>query len=175
MASSCLVCIQSRRLSIFSSKHEQQRRRYCLPRLPDRRRHGGAAVLRRLIGPGGAWALTLLVAIHVTLNTIVFPDPPAREVLRQKIRTLTAGTPPRVIVAGDSRALSHVDPRVVASQLDLPAEDVVNIAINGCGPSCALAGYREFAGAFADRPVMILSVSFFEVNDRADPVDVELL
>jgi len=130
---------------------------------------------RQVIGPGGAYAIVLLVVIRLVMDCVVFPHPPAREILRHKTRMLTAGSRPDVIIAGDSRALRHVDPEALAHEMGLAVDRVVNVAGSGCGPACALANFREFAEDFGERPVMILSVSFYAVNDNAQLVEDELL
>jgi len=98
---------------------------------------------------------------------VVYPEPVARGCLREKVRDLTRDRRPSVLIAGDSRFESAVIPAVLAKQLGLAEEEVMNIAETACEPAAVIAAYREFAGLFAPEPLMVLNVSFFCINDGA--------
>ncbi|UCE60912.1 MAG: hypothetical protein JSU63_04005 [Phycisphaerales bacterium] len=124
-----------------------------------------AAVSARRWPRGGIIACALVAVAHVAISTWVFPHPIAREELRRKVIAIPQGQRPSLIFAGDSRAWWHIDPAVVAENVDLPAGKVVNIAINSCESSGVLAAYREFSDRFAPAPIIVISISAYSIND----------
>ncbi len=121
----------------------------------------------RLAGrlPLGALAAGLVVGLIHVLAGLAYPEPIARDSLRDKVLTLTAGGRPSLLVAGDSRAASQVIPEVLAGVLGVAGSEVVNIGTPAGEPAVALAAYREFAPRFSHRPIMLLSVGIWSVND----------
>jgi hypothetical protein len=119
---------------------------------------------------GAVTALLLVLILHVWASYVKFPQPVARERLRQRIQILTRECRPRLIVGGDSRAAWQIHPSVVAQGLRWPVEDAVSIADTNCDSSCALAAYREFADRFAPSPILLLTVSLWSVNDQGKPL-----
>ncbi|MBI4718985.1 MAG: hypothetical protein HY763_14355 [Planctomycetes bacterium] len=113
-------------------------------------------------------ALALVAAVHGLLSAWAFPCPLAREPLRRKVLALTEHGRPGLIIAGDSRAQTGVIPRVVGDGLGLPPGTAVNVALHACESSATLAAYREFATRFAPKPIVVLVVSPFSVNDAVD-------
>lgn len=149
----------------------------CVPNTIPRRRplrtRGGArtaritAILSRL--PTGALAAVLFVGLfHLLVSVWIVPHPIAREALRNKIVALTEHHRPSLLIAGDSRAQRHLIPEVVADQLGLTPDNVVNIASASCESPVVVAAYREFAGRFTSAPIMVISVSIYSINDRAN-------
>ncbi len=123
------------------------------------------AAMRKL--PLGALTGCVIVAaVHLVVSVWVYPQPVAPDYLRDKVIALTQTDRPGVLVAGDSRAGWHVIPEVVADVVGVWPEKVVNVAVgNGDGAS-TLAAYREFEHRFATSPIMLLSISFWSVNDH---------
>jgi len=107
-----------------------------------------------------------VAGVHLLVSRVLVPRPVARDFVRHKVMALTATGRARVVIAGDSRAERHIVPDVIAGQLGLPADDVINIARPACESSGVLAVYREFADRFCPSPIMLISVSMFSVNDR---------
>jgi len=123
------------------------------------------AIVRRL--PAGALFACLFVGlIHIVVSGWVVPHPVARESLRQRVIALTEHARPSLLIAGDSRAENNIMPGVVAAQVGMPIESVVNVAMVACESSAVLAAYREFSERFAHEPIVVISVSLFSVNDR---------
>jgi hypothetical protein len=119
--------------------------------------------------PCGALIAMLVVAVvHLIVATFVFPEPMPRRDVRRKLLALTRDARPQLIIAGDSRAECGLIPGMLAETLDLDPRTAINIAAPACDLPGVLAGYREFAGRFARKPIVIISVSIVEVNDRAD-------
>jgi hypothetical protein len=119
--------------------------------------------------PAGAlWACVLIGLVHLLVAKWIVPYPVAREALRDKIVALTEGGRPALLIAGDSRAERHVIPDVVAAKVGTAPAAVANIAASACESSAVLAAYREFTNRFAPAPVMVISISLFSVNDRAN-------
>ncbi len=124
------------------------------------------AVLRR-VPSGAVWAVVLVSLVHLA-GPWCLDQPVAREALRRKAKALTARASPSLVLAGDSRARAGLIPSVFAGELGLPASQVVNISETACDSSAVLFAYREFSSRFAERPVLLLGVSVFSVNDGAD-------
>lgn len=123
--------------------------------------------------PAGALLVCTLIVITHWAATRMFPKPVAQQGLREKVMALTESAKPKVIIAGDSRALQGIEPRLLAIQLQLPENEVVNIAYSAADSSAMLYAYREFSGRFVDRPIMILNSSFFSVNDATPGVMID--
>ena len=122
------------------------------------------AITRRL--PSGALAACLIITvIHFVASVLVYPYPVAPSRLRHKVLALTQNDRPSLLIAGDSRAEWHIIPDLVAERVGVPQSAVVNIAVQNCESAAVWAGYREFARRFSPRPIMLLSVSFWSVND----------
>ncbi|MCP4590300.1 MAG: hypothetical protein GY842_06130 [bacterium] len=113
-------------------------------------------------------AVVMVVLTHLVVVMWLAPHPVARTSLRQKVIALTEDSAPVLLMAGDSRAEWNLDPRIVAAALRIDPMASVNIGCRACEHSTVLAAYREFADRFADAPIMVLSVSLFSVNDRAN-------
>lgn len=124
------------------------------------------SVCRRL-PMGMIIACFLITLFHTVATCIIFPEPIARETLRQKVIALTADCRPSMLIAGDSRAETQIIPAVVAFELNLPIEEVANIAVPACESTAVLAAYREFKSRFRQKPVLLLSVSIWSVNDTS--------
>ncbi len=117
--------------------------------------------------PLGALAACLTVAVvHVVVATWVISEPVATERLRQRFLALSPQGCPSIVIAGDSRAAWQVTPETIASTLGRPPHDVVNLGLEYCESATVLAAYREFADRFAPAPIMLLSVSFWTLNDH---------
>lgn len=128
---------------------------------------------RRL--PGGLLWLPVLVLLVHGAGGVFFRQPVASETLRHRTRALTASARPALILGGDSRVQCGLDPTVIADELGLPRPQVANIA-NSAGDSTRLwCLYREFADQFTERPVILLGVSLFSVNDGAGIVPCDEL
>jgi len=127
----------------------------------------GLTIQRRVsrLPAGGLYALLFITLVHLLISHEVVPEPLAAQPLRARVLTLTRTVRPCLIVAGDSRAQVHVRPDVLATHFNLPTGATVNIGMPACGPSAVLAAYRELRDRFAPHPLMILSVSFYCVND----------
>ena len=130
-------------------------------------RAGLIALIRRL--PAGALiACTLAPLLHLVMAWIVFPEPQCSPQLRHKLLALTKNARPTVVFAGDSRMQSGANPLIVADVLGLSPKDVANIAVEGCAPSNLRAAYRTYAARFAARPVVVMNIAFFSINDSAE-------
>jgi len=94
---------------------------------------------------------------------------PLREDLVQKVHSLliAPGRTPAVIVAGDSRAHRHVIPEVLRRELGV---DAVNVAVGG-GELISVAKVLRRDALTANKPVLILSATVFQVNDGATDHD----
>ncbi len=120
----------------------------------------------RLKVPSGALAACLIVAvIHFVVAVFVYPHPVAPSRLRHKVLALTRHDRPGLLIAGDSRAEWHIIPDILAERVGVPLSEVVNIAVQNCESAAVWASYREFSRRFPPRPIMLLSVSFWSVND----------
>lgn len=112
-------------------------------------------------------AAAIVLLVHICVATWVLPNPMPRRDLRRKVLPLTRDTKPSLIVFGDSRAECGFIPDTLAASAGIEPSVVVNIATPACEPAGGAAAYRAFADRFAARPVMLLSVSLFAVNDHA--------
>jgi hypothetical protein len=85
--------------------------------------------------------------------------------LEEKICALVAHAdpPPRVIVAGDSRAERQVDPMRLGERLSVDAANVAVAATDLPQVYSALSRH----GVLEGRPLLVISVSSFQVNDGA--------
>lgn len=121
-------------------------------------------IVRRL--PAGALLACFIVLLtHLGVSRLIVPHPIAREPLRRKVIALTEFDRPSLIAAGDSRAQVHIRPGIVAQELGWPEEQVINAGLFLSEPSAVLAAYREFAHRFPPAPIILISVSFYSVND----------
>lgn len=114
-------------------------------------------------------ALCFGILVHAGA-AVLCPEPVARVDLREKIRALTTGQRPSLIVAGDSRMECGVIPAQLAESLGLDSRTAVNLSETACDPSAFMAGFREFAPRFAPEPTIVLGISFFAVNDGATDI-----
>lgn len=130
-------------------------------------RWSAIAAVWRKCPRGGLAALVIAAVVHLLVVGVMVPQPVARHELRRQIMALTEHTKPRLLLAGDSRARMQLMPSAVAETLGISVDEVINMAGDSCEPAVALAAYREFSDRFAHRPIMVLSVSIFGVNDRA--------
>ncbi|MCC7292336.1 MAG: hypothetical protein IT449_09785 [Phycisphaerales bacterium] len=122
-------------------------------------------ILRRmpraaLLGAG------LAAAMHYAIVFQVGPHPHPHRMLRQKAAALTAEHRPSVLALGDSRAEFQICPDAVATGMNREDLDPINLAMANGDSSAGLAVYRAFAPACAPRPLALLSISFFSVNDH---------
>lgn len=134
---------------------------------PEARAGSHTAIRRcaRHVPMGGVYALLFIPLVHLFIANVLVPHPLAKQPLRSKLLALTEGNRAWLLVAGDSRAQVNVRPDIVSTGLGWPAGSVVNFGMPVCEPSAVLAAYRELGDRFAAKPIMILSVSFFSVND----------
>lgn len=94
---------------------------------------------------------------------------PLDEDLVQKVHSLLIepGRVPAVIVAGDSRAQRQVIPEVLKRELGV---DAVNVAVAG-GELISVAKVLQRYALAERKPLLILSVTVFQVNDGATDHD----
>jgi len=123
--------------------------------------------------PTGALLACLIVAMIHWAAVRVSPHPIAAQGLREKVMALTTSAQPKVIIAGDSRAKCGIEPWTLASQLQLPENEVVNIGRAATGSAAMLNTYREFADRFIDKPIMLINTSVFAVNDATPRVMID--
>lgn len=117
---------------------------------------------------GAVLTLVFMLAFHLVATFLISPEARARPELREKILRLTRDCRPQVIIAGDSRAYRQVIPQMLIDRLGLDQKQVVNISLDACESSAVRAALDEFRGCFADHPILIISVSIWSVNDRAN-------
>ncbi|NLE61048.1 MAG: hypothetical protein GX616_22100 [Planctomycetes bacterium] len=122
--------------------------------------------MSRRLPVGAIWGFVIILALHGLCARVLYPRPATRVDLRRKIMALTADARPCLLIAGDSRAEQQVMPDTIASAMGLSAPQVANIAISGCEVAAVEAACSELGHRFADRPVMLVSVSVFGVSDH---------
>lgn len=122
---------------------------------------------RRL--PWGAIAAVGILGVVHLAAVLVCREPVARPVLRSKFRQLTQADP-RVVLIGDSRMKSGVQPALIERSLGLPSSSVVNLAESACDSPAITAAWKEFAPRLGHASLIVLNVSFFAVNDNATDI-----
>lgn len=110
-------------------------------------------------------SVPLAGAIHLAMVLLAGPHPEPHRMLRQKAATVLRQRQPRVVVLGDSRATYQICPGAVEAAMGESKLDLVNLSMENGDSSAALAVYRAFAHRFAPRPLVLLSVSFWSIND----------
>ena len=125
------------------------------------------ALLSARLPWGAMLAIGLIAVLHGIAAYWLVPNPVAPRELRDRVVALTRNTRPSVIIAGDSRALRHIDPAVLEVHAGLKPTTAVNVGARGCETTTVMAVYREFHHRFAQRPIMLLSASTWLFNDRA--------
>ncbi|MBN1512095.1 MAG: hypothetical protein JXB13_08780 [Phycisphaerae bacterium] len=113
------------------------------------------------------WALVWIALAHGLVSRWLLTNPLPHAFLRYKVLKLTEDVRPEILIAGDSRAERQLIPERLAAAGNLAPQAVVNIAQSACESCNARAAYMTFADRFAKRPIVLLSVSVFSVNDRA--------
>ena len=109
-------------------------------------------------------AVAIILTVHLSV-TAMFPQPVAGSFIRKQAWTgLKAGTP-AIIIAGDSRMQLGVNPDRLSERLTLPPGTTLNLAQPLGDSTTSLSAYRTFASRFAPRPVLLLGVSLFSIND----------
>ncbi|HRX84650.1 MAG TPA: hypothetical protein P5572_06475 [Phycisphaerae bacterium] len=116
---------------------------------------------------GALVALCVVIITHLIVSLAIYPEPMPRRDLRRKLAALTGRAPAQLIVAGDSRAECGILPATLAGQVGIPANRAINMGSPACDLPGVLAGYRAFANRFDPHPILIVSVSLVEFNDRA--------
>lgn len=111
-------------------------------------------------------SVPLAGAIHLAMVLLAGPHPVPQRMLRQKAATVLRQRQPSVVALGDSRATYQICPEAVEAVMRENKFDLVNLSIENGDSSAALAVYRAFAHRFAPRPLVLLSVSFWSINDR---------
>jgi hypothetical protein len=122
------------------------------------------------------WTRTLGAAVGLLLVTACAGDmllprwlaldrEPLDPGLTEKVRSLLIdpGRVPDVIIAGDSRAQRQVIPAVIEKELGV---DAVNIAVAG-GELVSVAKVVRQCALSEKRPLLIISVTLFQINDGA--------
>jgi len=124
---------------------------------------------RRSRVPRGAVAAVLIVGLtHALVARFVYPDPLPRRDVRRKLIALTGEISPKLIIAGDSRAECGLVPAIVAERMGVNTRAAINMAAPACDLPGVLAGFREFRERLDARPIVVISVSVVDLNDRVD-------
>ncbi len=110
-------------------------------------------------------SVPLAGAIHLIIVLLVGPHPEPHRMLRQKAATVLQQRQPCVVALGDSRATYQICPKAVEAAMPESKLDLVNLSMENGDSSAALAVYRAFAHRFAPRPLVLLCVSFWSIND----------
>ncbi len=115
--------------------------------------------------PTGALAACLLIlALHLLARHVLVPTPRARGALRDIFVAAAGDGMPAVVIAGDSRArLMPTDP--IADVLAQPHESGINVATIHCGTTVMRLLLLEMAPRCAPRPIVLMGVSVWSVND----------
>ena len=121
--------------------------------------------LRKLPAGGGAACLWVAL-IHGVISIGIFPQPVAREEIRDRVIAVTRDHRPSIVIAGDSRAAWQLIPEALSVVLSARPQDAVNIALKNSGTAPVAAVFRELGHRFAPSPIVVLSVSIWSVNDR---------
>ncbi|NOX57291.1 MAG: hypothetical protein GXP29_00335, partial [Planctomycetes bacterium] len=129
-----------------------------------------AAVLRRSLAyPPYAALITVgvIAVFHLIAAHLVVNQPLPDDRLLAKVRALTGDVSPVLIVAGDSRGRTGINPIQIAAALGVPQKSAVNIALPGCDTSSMRAAYRSFVRQETANPIMLMNLTIFSVNDAA--------
>lgn len=121
----------------------------------------------RPYGAGLAVLLLLLVEFGLVRNDYVWSfaeDSQTGIVDALERKVLAVREPPRVVVLGSSRIRDAVVPAVVAGELDLPLDSVVNLGLTAGRPFDSLIMYRRNRELLSQADVLVLGVD--EFTDR---------
>ncbi|MCG3130296.1 MAG: hypothetical protein FLDDKLPJ_01050 [Phycisphaerae bacterium] len=136
------------------------------------------------VGVAHAWrnaprAVVLAGALTIVLHLVavrLLPHPLPRPLLAQKAERLLTHGDVRLLVLGDSRGTYDLAPVIIADALGVPSAAAANLAGDHCDVPAALALYRDVQPRLSAPPTILLSISFWSVNDaNPDPLGDELL
>lgn len=120
-------------------------------------------------------AFAFTAATHLAAVRLC-PHPLPRPLLAQKAQRLMTHDDVRLLVLGDSRGTYDLVPAGIAEVLGVPAHTAVNLASDHGDVPSALAIYRQVGPQLQAPPTILLSLSFWSVNDaNPDPLGNELL
>jgi len=121
----------------------------------------------RLAGrlPAGALiACVLLICVHLVARHVLVPTPRAREALRVFFDAAAGQARPQLIIAGDSRGML-IPAAPMMDVLAAPAAAGVNVAAVHCGTTVMRLLLLERAPRCAGRPIVLMCVSVWSIND----------